>query len=113
MKRLLVVEFIDATNVEVWFGVRADDMSHAISVSVSVDMVTSLLGIPTINRCTADPAGSNCRVLGGTSTHVEVTGEYLQGAYTALNTDGQEGLFAYFEEVLVPPPPPEPEPPAP
>lgn len=100
MRRVLVVEFVDAVNIAVWFGVRADDLSKAISVAVTVDMSTGLLGVPTITRCAADTAGEPCRVLGGLSTHTEVTDQYLYGSYSALNDGGQEGLFAYFEGVL-------------
>lgn len=100
MKRLLVVEFIDTTNIEVWFGVRSDDLASALSISVTVDIETGLLGIPTINRCVSDASGDRCRVLGGTSTHSEVTAAYLQDAYIALTMNGQEGLFAYLGGVL-------------
>ncbi len=100
MRRLLVVEFADATTLEVHFGVRSDDLSHALSVFISVDMTTGQLGMPTISRCVADAAGEVCRVLGGLSTHTDVTADLLQPAYTEFNTGGQEGLFTYLEGML-------------
>lgn len=100
MRRVILLEWIDATNVEVYFGVRADDLSNALSISIMVDLATGLLGIPTIIRCAGDVLGEPCRVLGGTSTHTEVTGTYIQGAYTALNDTGQDGLMEYLGSVL-------------
>lgn len=101
MKRVLLVEWIDATNIEARLAVRDDDSTQAILVFVAVDMITGTFGPPTIWRCTADPQGARCRVLGGLGTHTEVTGEYLAGAFTAFGEAGdQEALFAYFEGVL-------------
>lgn len=101
MKRVLLVEWIDATNIEARLAVRDDEATHAILVFVTVDMNTGTLGPPTIWRCTADPQGGKCRVLGGNGTHVEVTGEYLAEAFTAFGENGdQEALFVYLEGVL-------------
>lgn len=101
MKRVLLVEWIDATNIEARLAVRDDDATHAILVFVTVDMTTGLFGAPTMWRCTEDPMGERCRILGGLGTHEEVTGQYLAGAFEAFGEAGdQEALFTYMEGVL-------------
>lgn len=108
-KRVILVEFIDATNIEARLGVRDDDSTKALLVILTVDLSTNLLGQPTIQRCasTADGTGERCHTLGGLSTHTDVTAQYLQDAYTAFGqgtdgkgSDGQECLYVYLEGVL-------------
>lgn len=99
-RRVLLVEWLDATNVDARLALRDEDSSKAVLVHVTVDLETGLFGEPAIWRCQADEAGQACRILGGRSTHTEVTADLLQPALTAFNDGGQEGLFAYLEEVL-------------
>lgn len=107
MKRVIIVEFIDATNIDVRLAVRSDDSTSAISVAITVDLLTNLLGVPTIWRCVSQAGADRCRILGGESTHTDVTAEYLAGAFTAFGqgtdgngADGQECLYVYLEGAL-------------
>lgn len=101
MKRIIVVEFVDATSLVVRFAVRNEASTNAINVYFTVDLVNNKMGPGTVWRCAADPASSGCRVLGGNSSHVEVTGQYLAPALSAYGEAGdQEALFVYLEGVL-------------
>jgi hypothetical protein len=99
-KRVLLVEWLDAINIEARLAVRNEDSTAALLVYVSVDVVTGLVGVPSIWRCATAPDAQRCRVLGGLSTHVEVTALLMQPAMTAFSEGGQEGLYLYLEGAL-------------
>lgn len=102
MKRVLQVEWTDDahTQIEARLAVRDETSTHALTVVVPVDLTTGLIGQATLHRCTADPSGETCLVLGGLSTHLDVTLTYHDPALTAFGQDGQEGLYVYLEGAL-------------
>jgi hypothetical protein len=100
VKRVILVEWIDASTIEARLAVRDDDSTKAILVHATVMTGTGQMGAPSIWRCDADVNGERCRVLGGNSAHVDVTAAMIEGTLTAYNEGGQEGLMAHLEQVL-------------
>lgn len=101
MTRVIVAEWLGDSDLAVRLAVRDEETTKALLLYAEINLVSSAISGVSMWRCQDDSGGERCRVLGGLSTHTDVSAELMQGALDALGPNrDQEALFAYLEGEL-------------